>query len=85
MYYCIAAVPMTISHFSLKDYAKVQEVLDTIPLLLDGTTFNGKELPTEIFKFIRKKCTCVTRSVSLSACFHGRFFFKRRFIKRNKW
>jgi hypothetical protein len=42
-------------HFSLKDYAKAQELLDTIPSLLDKRKFNGKELPTEIF--IQKKCT----------------------------
>jgi hypothetical protein len=40
-------------YFSLKSYTKTQELLDTIPSLLEKKKLNGKDLPTEVF--IKKK------------------------------
>jgi len=49
-------------YFSLNDYKKTQELLDTIPSLLEKKKLNGKDLPTEVY--IKKKCEPTVLSVS---------------------
>ena len=41
-------------YFSLGDMQKAQQLLDTIPSLLERKKVGGKDLPTEVF--IKKKC-----------------------------
>lgn len=41
-------------YFSLGDSQKAQQLLDTIPSLLERKKVGGKDLPTEVF--IKKKC-----------------------------
>lgn len=41
-------------YFSLGDTQKAQQLLDTIPSLLERKKVGGKDLPTEVF--IKKKC-----------------------------
>jgi hypothetical protein len=48
-------------YFSLNDQKKTQELLDTIPSLLEKKKINGKDLPTEVF--IKKKCELTNHSV----------------------
>jgi hypothetical protein len=49
-------------YFSLNDYKKTQELLDTIPSLLEKKKLNGKDLPTEVY--IKKKCEPTAISAS---------------------